>query len=74
MTFRKLSALALVPFLSIALIGCDVDAENGEMPTVDVEGGEMPEVDVNGPEVTTGEKDITIPTVGIDVPEEGDNE
>jgi hypothetical protein len=62
------AAMAMTAALST---GCDIDAEEGEMPEVEVEGGEMPEVDVDGPEVETGTKTIEmeVPTVDVDAPE-----
>ena len=76
---KKLFSLLLVPALSLALVGCDVDVtEEGRLPDldVDVEGtaGEMPELDVRGPEVTTGTKTVEVPTIDVDIPEENENE
>lgn len=65
------AALAVSAF---SLVGCDVDAESGALPEVSVEGGEMPEIDVEGPDLETGTTTIEVPTVGLDVPEEGDYE
>lgn len=67
---------ALAPFLGAVLFtSCDVDqTEEGEMPEVSVEGGNMPEYDVDGPEVTTGTKEIEVPTVDIDLPDDDDEE
>ena len=73
--------ISTLPLLTAALAasaftvaGCDVDADPGAMPEVEVVGGEMPEVDVEGPDVTTGTKTIEVPTVGLDIPEEGDTD
>lgn len=65
------SALAVSVF---TLVGCDVDADAPEVPEVDVEvtGGELPEFDVEGPDLETGTTTVEVPTVGIDLPEEGD--
>ena len=50
--------------------------EEGEMPSVDVdaEGGNMPEYDVDAPDVdvSTGEKEITVPTLDVDVEPAGE--
>ena len=73
------TALGLTLATGVALTGCDVDVDSGEMelPEVEVvdEGNlEMPEVEVDMPEVTTGTKtvEVEVPTVDVDVPEEGD--
>jgi hypothetical protein len=61
-----------------AVTACDVDqTKEGEMPDVDVNasGGQLPEFDVEGPEVNVGteNKTIQVPTVDVDVPNEGDD-
>lgn len=72
---KRLTSLIAGGLLCFGLVGCDVDvAEEGKMPDVEVREGEMPDVDVHGPEVETGEKQVTVPTVDIDVPEEHENE
>lgn len=50
--------------------------QEGEMPDVDVEGGNMPEYDVEGPDVEVGTetKEVTVPTVDVDLPDEDENE
>lgn len=73
--------ISTLPLLTAALAasaftvaGCDVDVDGPELPEVSVEGGEMPEVDVEMPDVTTGTTTIEVPTVGLDIPEEGDTD
>ncbi len=69
---RSFAFLAALGFTaSLGLTGCDVDVEEGEMPTVDVDPGEMPDMDVAGPEIEYEEKTVKVP-VGIDPADEGD--
>ena len=63
-----------VSFLGFA--ACDVDqTKEGELPDVDVNasGGQLPEFNVEGPEVNVGteNKTIEVPTVDVDLPDEG---
>lgn len=46
--------------------------QEGEMPDVDVEGGNMPDYDVDGPDVDVGtkKKEVTVPTVDVDLPDD----
>ena len=72
---KRLTSFVAGGLLCFGLVGCDVDVtEEGKMPEVEVREGAMPEMDVHGPEVETGEKQVTVPTVDIDVPEEQENE
>lgn len=72
---RSFTSLVAGGLLCCGLVGCDVDvSEEGRMPDVEVREGEMPDVDVHGPDVETGEKEVTVPTVDIDAPEEHENE
>ena len=50
--------------------------EEGEMPDVDVEGGNLPKYDVEGPDVDIGTttKEVEVPTVDIDMPDDDDDE
>jgi hypothetical protein len=55
-----------------SLLGCDVDVQDeGELPDVDVqvEEGRAPDIDVTGPDVdvSTEEREVTIPDVDVDV-------
>jgi hypothetical protein len=72
---RKIMTLLAVPAVAFAFAACDVDqTQEGDMPDVDVEGGQLPEFEVDGPDVDVGEDTITVPTVDVDVPEEGEGE
>ncbi|WP_164103837.1 hypothetical protein [Candidatus Laterigemmans baculatus] len=72
---KRVTTLIAGGLLCCGLVGCDVDvADEGRMPEVEVHEGEAPDVDVHGPEVTTGEKEVTVPTLDVDVPEENENE
>lgn len=46
--------------------------QEGEMPDVDVEGGQAPKYDVEGPDVDVGtkKKEVTVPTVDVDTPDD----
>ena len=68
--FKSAALAAALAFASAAVVGCDVDVEEGEMPEVEVKGGEAPKVDVDTPEVEYETKEVKVPT-GIKVPEEG---
>ena len=70
-TFSLTAALGLVA--SAGLVGCDVDVEEGEMPSVQVDPGESPDVDVAGPEIKTETREVEVP-VGIEPAREGDAE
>lgn len=66
-----------VSFLGIA--ACDVDqTKEGKLPDVDVNtsGGQLPEFNVEGPEVNVGteNKTIEVPTVDVNLPDEGKEE
>ncbi|NNC87146.1 MAG: hypothetical protein HKN82_01660 [Akkermansiaceae bacterium] len=49
--------------------------ESGRLPSVDVDvkGGKLPAYDVDGPDVDVGTKEVTIkvPTVDVDLPNDG---
>lgn len=65
----RLSAIALVPAVALALSACDVKkTEEGEMPKV--EGGKLPKYDVDAPEVKVEKKTVTVPDVDIVTPDE----
>ncbi len=76
---------AAVAVAAAGLTACDVDqTQEGEMPEVKVEGGQMPEYDVDVAEVEVGtvekkmevpkvemvEETVTVPAVGVDMPED----
>ena len=48
--------------------------QEGELPDVDVDAGKMPKYDVKGPDIEVGTetKEVTVPTVDIDLPEDDD--
>ena len=62
--------------IAFPLASCDVDkVEDGEMPEVKVEGeAKLPKYDVEGPKVTVGKKEVEVPTIDVDLPEEEDND
>lgn len=67
----------LVGVSCLAFAACDVDqTKEGDMPEVDVNvtGGELPEYNVEGPTVDVGteNKTIEVPTVDVDVPDDGE--
>ena len=76
----NLWSLALGSFsaavLAFGFTGCDVDVEDpGQMPDVEVvEEGRLPDVEVTPPDVDVGteKKEITVPDVDIDIPDEND--
>lgn len=72
---RRILSILTVPAVALAFAACDVEqTQEGEMPDVDVEEGQMPEFDVEGPDVDIGEDTVVVPTVDVDVPEEGEGE
>ncbi len=74
---RKILALFAAVFLTLGFAACQVEqTEEGEMPEVDVEGGELPEYDVDAPDVEVGTetKEIEVPTVDVEPPEEDEEE
>jgi hypothetical protein len=76
----KSLGLALVVAASgLIFAGCDVDVKDkGETPDVDVsvEGGRLPDVDVRTPDVdiSTKKKEVTVPDVKVDIPQENETE
>lgn len=74
---RKILSLFAAVFLTLSFAACQVEqTEEGEMPEVDVEEGELPEYDVDAPDVEVGTetKEIEVPTVDIEPPEEDEEE
>jgi hypothetical protein len=84
-TTPNIVRFAAVAIVAVGLTACDVDkTQEGEMPEVKVEGGQMPAYDVDVAEVEVGtvertievpqvemvEETVTVPTVGVDMPEE----
>ncbi|MEE4212267.1 MAG: hypothetical protein V2I43_23750 [Parvularcula sp.] len=70
--------IAAIVVVIVAFLGwtflTDTDVEGGRAPDVDVDvsgdAGELPDVDVRGPDVTTGEREVTVPTIDIEPPED----
>ncbi|MCR6650083.1 MAG: hypothetical protein NVV73_00675 [Cellvibrionaceae bacterium] len=50
--------------------------QEGQLPDVDVDAGKLPKYDVDGPEVNVGSetREVTVPTVDIDLPPDDDKE
>lgn len=78
---KVVAAIVVIVILILGYVFLfDTDTETtGEFsaPEIEVETrGEFDvpetEVDVEGPDITTGEEEITVPTVGIDPAEEGE--
>ncbi len=48
--------------------------QEGRLPDVDIDAGEVPEYDVKTPDVEVGSetREVTVPTVDIDLPEDDD--
>ena len=70
---KNLTAGLLAALMGLALASCDVDkTEEGSLPEVEVQGGNMPEYDVDGPDIDVGTetKEVEVPTVDIDMPED----
>ena len=68
---KRLFAAIVLGLIPLS-VGCDVDVKDkGKAPDVDVsvEPGRVPDVDVRGPDVdvTTKEKEVTVPDVDVDV-------
>ena len=70
----KLIAATLATF---ALSACDVEkTQDGKMPEVKVEGGQMPKYDVDTVDVDVGTetKEVTVPTIDVDMPDNDDDD
>ncbi|WP_017931128.1 hypothetical protein [Robiginitomaculum antarcticum] len=66
--------VALAVIVGVILL-TDIDlTDTGSLPEVNVEGGEMPKVDIDVADVKVGTKkvDVKVPTIDIDLPEEGE--
>ena len=75
----KIFATILVGISCLGVAACNVDqTQEGELPDVDVNasGGQMPEFDVDGPEVNVGTENRTVevPTIDVDVPDDGNQQ
>ena len=75
----KKFATILVGMSCLGIAACNVDqTQEGELPDVDVNasGGQMPEFDVDGPEVNVGTENRTVevPTIDVDVPDDGNQQ
>ena len=76
---KKLLSILCLSILLMPLAACSVEqTEEGELPNVDVnaEGGEMPEYDVDAADVEVGTetKEIEVPDIDIQSPEEDEAE
>lgn len=72
---KGLLKVMLLPLALALMVGCDVKkTEEGELPDVDVSGGNLPEYEVEGPDVDVGTttKEIEVPTVDVDMPDDED--
>ena len=75
----KMFATILVGMSCLGVAACNVDqTQEGELPDVDVNasGGQMPEFDVDGPEVNVGTENRTVevPTIDVDLPDDGNQQ
>ena len=75
----KMFATILVGISCLGVAACNVDqTQEGELPDVDVNasGGQMPEFDVDGPEVNVGTENRTVevPTIDVDLPDDGNQQ
>ena len=75
----KIFATILVGMSCLGVAACNVDqTQEGELPDVDVNasGGQMPEFDVDGPEVNVGTENRTVevPTIDVDLPDDGNQQ
>lgn len=75
----KIFATILVGISCLGVAACNVDqTQEGELPDVDVNasGGQMPEFDVDGPEVNVGTENRTVevPTIDVDLPDDGNQQ
>lgn len=68
---KRLTSLFCLSALVLSLAACDVEkTEEGTMPEVNVEGGNMPEYDVETGDVDIEEKEVTVPTLDYESPDE----
>lgn len=70
-----LHKLVIAGFAIASLAACEVEkTQEGEMPDVEVSGGQVPKYDVDGPDVEVGtkKKEVTVPTVDVDMPDDDD--
>lgn len=70
-------AIAAIAVGAIILTDFDIE-DGGSLPSVSVEGGELPETDLDVADVdvgtTTEEVEVTMPTMDVDLPGEGDED
>ncbi len=68
---KRLTSLFCLSALALSLAACDVEqTEEGSMPEVDVQGGNMPEYDVETGDVDVEEREVTVPTLDYESPDE----
>jgi hypothetical protein len=76
---KKLLSILCLTMILMPLAACSVEqTEEGELPNVDVnaEGGQMPEYDVDAADIEVGTetKEIEVPDIDIQTPEEDEAE
>ena len=74
---KKLLATLCLSILLLPLAACTVEqTEEGELPEVEATGGEMPEYDVDAADVEVGTetREVEVPTVDVEPPDETEDE
>ena len=69
-----IGGLALLALGAAAIYRTDIDlTQTAELPEVSVEGGQLPAVDVDVADIDVGSKDVefSVPTLDVDLPQEG---
>ena len=71
----KSYSIAILLGAMLLTTACEVEkTQEGRAPEVNIEGGQMPKYDVKTPDVDVGteKREVTVPTVDIDLPEDDD--
>lgn len=74
---KKLLSILCLSILLMPLAACSVEqTEEGELPEVEATGGELPEYDVDAADIEVGTetKEIEVPDIDIQSPEENEAE
>lgn len=74
---KKLLATLCLSILLLPLAACSVEqTEEGNLPEVEATGGELPEYDVDAADVEVGTetREIEVPTVDVEPPDETETE
>lgn len=74
---KRLISVLCLSILLMPLAACTVEqTEEGELPEVETRGGELPEYDVDAADVEVGteRREIDVPTVDIEPPEDTEYE